>query len=576
MSTNTPRAIRRFGALALIGLALTVARAQAPEDPRGAARDAARDVAEQAARGIGEAADELARRAEQEAARDAEAAEAEPGADGAEAKGEEKAPEKGAEKAPEKAAEKGTGEAGAQPDADLGAPIPFTAQPAPPLPTLDPEGGRGLRAVVIPIKGTIDMGLAPFVERVLAESTGAAVVILDVDTFGGRVDAAVKIRDALLRSPIPVVAFVDNRAISAGALISLAADHIVFAPGGSMGAATPVQLQGGQAAPVEEKTVSYMRSEMRATAEANGRPGVLAEAMVDADVAIEGVIAKGKLLTVTTDEALALGLAAAKHGTVEDILAALGLERAEVVRPEVNWAETVARFLTDPVVAGLLMSIGMLGLLLEFYTPGFGVAGGIGILCLLLFFGGSSIAGLAGWEEVVIFALGVVALGLEVFVIPGFGIAGVIGIGLVGTALVMGLLGMPIGTSWEIGLLGDALTAVVISLLGTAVALIVVIRFLPGSFLGRWLVLEDTLGGSPDGNAPGPDQPWQAAPSDNRRHLGRRGVALTPLRPAGRVRLDDEVVDVVSRDRWIDRDTPIKVVQVEGVRVVVIEDEEAY
>ncbi len=580
--------IRRWASLLLIGLGLSLAHAQSPTpNPR----KAARDMAGEALEGIGDAAKELAeRKAREDAARDgADGEGGEGGEAGGEAGGEREA--RPAEKVAAGAGGDGkTGRAASdgkadQKDddrkdddraADLGPPVPFTAKAAPPLPRLDENGGRGLRAVVIPIDGTIDMGLAPFVKRIIDESAGAAVIILDVDTFGGRVDAAVQIRDALLRTEIPVVAFVDNRAISAGALISLAADHIVFAPGGSMGAATPVQLQGGQAAPVAEKTVSYMRAEMRATAEANGRPGVLAEAMVDADIAIEGVIPRGKLLTVSTDEAVELGLAAQKIGSVEEILETLGLESAEVRRPTVNWAEKVARFLTDPVVSGLLMSLGMLGLLLEFYTPGFGITGAIGVLCLMLFFGGSSVAGLAGWEEMVIFALGVVALGVEVFVLPGFGVAGVLGIGLIGTALVMALIGMPMGTSWEIGLLGDALTAVTISLLGTALAMIVVIRFLPGSFLGKWLVLEHTLGGSRDGSAPADDEPWQAAPNDNRGWLGQRGISLTPLRPSGRVRIGDDVVDVVSRDRWIDRDTPVKVVETEGVRVVVVEDEDAY
>lgn len=559
---------RRSAALLLLGLGLSFAHAQAPaENPR----KAARDMAGEALEGIGDAARELAERKAQEDARDGDRAG--DGGVGAPAVGRGEADAPG--ETGKADGEKGEAAAAKHDPAD-GEVIPFTAKPAPPLPKLDEDGGRGMRAVVVPIKGTIDMGLAPFVERIIDESTGAAVIILDVDTFGGRVDAAVLIRDAILRTGIPVVAFVDNRAISAGALISLAADHIVFAPGGSMGAATPVQLQGGQAQPVAEKTVSYMRSEMRATAEANGRPGVLAEAMVDADVAVEGVIAKGKLLTVTTDEAVKLGLAAQKIGSVEEILTALGLESAEVRRPEVNWAEKVARFLTDPVVSGLLMSLGMLGLLLEFYTPGFGVTGGLGLLCLVLFFGGSSISGLAGWEEMVIFVLGMVALGLEVFVIPGFGVAGVLGIGLIATSLVMALIGMPMGASWEVGLLGDALTAVIVSLLGTTLAFIIVIRFLPGSALGKWLVLEHTLGGSRDGNAPSPEEPWRAAPNDNRVWLGKKGISLTPLRPSGRVRIGDDVVDVISRDRWIDRDIPVKVVETEGVRVVVIEDEDAY
>ena len=158
---------------------------------------------------------------------------------------------------------------------------------------------------LVPIEGMIDLGLAPFVERVLDEAAGAgaAAVILEINTFGGRVDAAVLIRDALLRTRVRTVAFVNKRAISAGALISLAATTIVMAEGGTIGAATPVEIgqPGGAAQPVAEKTVSYVRKEFRATAESRGRPPLVAEAMVDADVEIPGVIGKGKLLTLTTD-----------------------------------------------------------------------------------------------------------------------------------------------------------------------------------------------------------------------------------------------------------------------------------
>src|SRR3990167_5852804 len=159
---------------------------------------------------------------------------------------------------------------------------------------------------VVPIESMIDLGLAPFVQRVLDEATeaGAAAVILDINTFGGRLDAAVQIRDALLNARGRTIAFVNKRAISAGALISLAAENIVMAEGGTIGAATPVQMgQSGEAAqPVGEKTVSYVRKEFRATAESRKRPPLFAEAMVDADAEIRGVIGKGKLLTLRTGE----------------------------------------------------------------------------------------------------------------------------------------------------------------------------------------------------------------------------------------------------------------------------------
>jgi membrane-bound serine protease (ClpP class) len=244
---------------------------------------------------------------------------------------------------------------------------------------------------VAPIEGMIDLGLAPFVDRVLREATdaGAAAVILEINTFGGRVDAAVLIRDALLNAKVPTVAFINKRAISAGALIALATEKIFMGDGGTIGAATPVQAgqPGGAAQPVEEKTVSYVRKEFRATAEARKRPPLIAEAMVDADVEIRGLIQKGKLLTLTTEEALKHKVADFRTDTIEEVLKQLDLAGAELRRASPNWAENLVRFLTHPIVSSLLITIGMLGIILEIRTPGFGVPGLLGISSIALFFG---------------------------------------------------------------------------------------------------------------------------------------------------------------------------------------------
>jgi membrane-bound serine protease (ClpP class) len=427
------------------------------------------------------------------------------------------------------------------------------------------DGGRGGKVVIVPIEGTIDLGLAPFVDRVLRENPDALALVLDVDTFGGRVDAAVLIRDALLEAPMPVVAYVNHRAISAGALITYAANTIVFAPGASMGAATPIELQGGEAEAVDEKMVSYMRAEMRATAEARGRRPDVAEAMVDQSLVVEGVSGEGKLLTVTTDEAIALGLAAGQSASMPELLMSLGLEQATRVDSVSSWSEKLARILTDPTVSGLLMSIGTLGILMELYTPGFGFAGGLGVTCLALFFGGHMLADLAGWEEVLCLLAGLVLVGIEIFVTPGFGVTGVAGIVLVAIALAMSLVGIPLGVSWEVGLFGDAVRRVLLSLAITLVGLMAVVTFLPVRALPNWLVLRTRLdsGVEQDHDASARANPDQGA------LLGKEGEALTDLRPSGKARIGDAVVDVVSQLAWIERGSPIRVVEVEGVRVVV-------
>jgi membrane-bound serine protease (ClpP class) len=420
---------------------------------------------------------------------------------------------------------------------------------------------------VVPIAGMIDLGLAPFVGRVLEEAAGAgaAAVILDINTFGGRVDAAVLIRDALLEARVPTVAFVHKRAISAGALITLAAEKVAMADGGTIGAATPVEVgaPGGAAQPVAEKTVSYVRKEFRATAEARKRPPLLAEAMVDADVEIPGIIEKGKLLTLTTDEALRHKVADLRANSVEAVLQALNLADAEVRQASPSWAESLVRFLTHPVVASLLIMLGILGVITEIRTPGFGFPGGIGITCLALFFWGHWLVRLTGWEELLLVAVGLILLAVEVFVTPGFGIIGILGLGALLGGIGLSLLGA--GATWEAVL--AAIGQVALALLLAIVAALFLLRLLPRLPFGRRLVLEAGLPA---------DAGYASAPESDRRWLGKRGTAASGLRPAGIAHLDGERVDVVSDGDLIEAGEPIEVIRVDGNRIVVRRLSEAF
>jgi membrane-bound serine protease (ClpP class) len=413
---------------------------------------------------------------------------------------------------------------------------------------------------VTPIEGMIDLGLAPFVERVLREAAdaGAAAVILEINTFGGRVDAAVVIRDALLNSRVQTVAFVNKRAISAGALIALATEKIVMGDGGTIGAATPVQMgqPGAPAQPVEEKTVSYVRKEFRATAEARKRPPLVAEAMVDADVEIPDLIEKGKLLTLTTDEALKHKIADFRADTIEEVLEQLGLSGAEVQRASPNWAENLVRFLTHPVVSSLLLTIGMLGIILEIRSPGFGVPGVLGIGSLALFFWGHWLVQLAGWEEILLVVSGVFLLAAEIFVIPGFGVAGVLGIAALLSGLSLSLIGG--GATWDFIL--KAVGRVIFSLLLALIGSLVLLRFLPRLPFGKRLILETGLAaGAGYASPPETDRTW----------LGKGGTTVSPLRPSGIADVEGERVDVVSDGEFIEAGAQIVVSRVDGNRIVV-------
>ena len=431
------------------------------------------------------------------------------------------------------------------------------------LGTLAPALAQEKRPAIVyvaPVEGIIDLGLAPFIRRVLDEAAaaGAAAVILDINTFGGRVDAAVQIRDALLNARIRTVAFVNKRAISAGALISLAAESLVMAGGGTIGAATPVQAgaPGAAAQPVSEKTVSYVRKEFRATAESRKRPLLIAEAMVDPDVEIRGVIEKGKLLTLTTEEALKHKVADFRADTLESALQKLGLGGAELRRASPNWAENVVRFVTNPVVSSLLITIAMLGIIIEIRTPGFGVPGGLGIASLALFFWGHWLVRLAGWEELLLAAAGVILLAIELLVIPGFGIAGILGIAAILASLVLSMVGPGDTATFMLVAAGR----VVLALLFALAASLVLLRFLPRLPFGRRLILGRGLAAA---------QGYASAPRSDAQLLGKRGRASSPLRPAGIAEIDGRRVDVVSDGELIDAGQFIEVTRVDGNRIVV-------
>lgn len=413
---------------------------------------------------------------------------------------------------------------------------------------------------VVPIDGVIDLGLAPFVSRVLDEATrsGAAAVVLEIDTFGGRVDAAVQIRDALLESKLRTVAFVNKRAISAGALIALSAQTLAMATGGTIGAAAPVQAgaPGSTALPVQEKTVSYVRKEFGATAEARQRPQLLAEAMVDADVEVPGVIAKGKLLTLTTDEALKHKVADLRADTLDSLMQQLGLAGAELRRPTPHWAEQLVRLLTHPVFSSLLISIGMVGILVELRTPGFGLAGAVGIGSLALFFYGHWLVQLAGWEELLLIGAGLALLAVEIFIIPGFGLIGALGILALLGGLTMSLVGA--GATTEV--MFSAISRIVMALLVALLAGLLLLRFFPRLPFANRLVLDADLGSGPThGSAPESDQRW----------LGKQGRAASVLRPAGIADFEHERVDVVADGVMIEAGEAIEVIRVDGNRIVV-------
>lgn len=412
---------------------------------------------------------------------------------------------------------------------------------------------------VIKISGPIDNGMSSYVKRNMdaAAKNHVSGIIFNINTYGGLVQAADEIRQVVLDSKIPTVAFINKNAASAGSLIALAADSIFMAPGSSMGAATVVSGSTGEKA--SAKMQSYMASLMRTTAETRGRNPKVAEAMVDAGVAIEGVSKPGQPLALTAREAVRLGMADGITTSVNDVKDAMGWRDFKMFNVFNSWKEHVLRIISNPIISIILMLLMIGGIFAEVHSPGLGVPGGIAAVAALLFFAPLYVMGLAQSWEILLFFVGVVLIILEVFVIPGFGVTGIAGILLLVFSLGAALVGN-IGLTFPTG--GEMIRAIwtMAATLVLSILLIVsLVRYLPSNQRFKRLVLMTSS-----------DKGAVLMPATHTPELvGKEGTAVTPLRPGGLVSINGDNIEVVSRSGYIDKGTKVKVTAVHGKTVEV-------
>jgi membrane-bound serine protease (ClpP class) len=408
------------------------------------------------------------------------------------------------------------------------------------------------------IEGEIDLGLAPYIRRIIneAEKNSADAIIFRINTFGGRVDAATQIKDAILNSKIKTIAFVDKRAISAGALITLSCEKIVMVPGASMGATTVVDQSGQKQS---EKYQSYMRSEMRATAEKNGRRTDIAQGMVDERIVVADLQDDStKLITLTSEEAVKYKMADTILTSFDEVKKCFVDQNAEVIHVSSNWAEDFVRFLNNPIVSSLLIMIGLIGLYTEIKTPGWGLPGTVALICLALFFGSGYILELASIFEILIFIVGIILLLLEIFVIPGFGIFGILGITFIIGGLFLGMLSDFEMIDWT--MISAAIIQLAATLTFTFIIIIILLKFLPKSTMLNKLILQDKV----EAKSGYADKEMF---SDI---IGVVGTALTDLRPSGAAMINGKRIDVVTEGDYINHGSEIIVKFAEGSKIVVI------
>ena len=470
---------------------------------------------------------------------------------------------------------------------------------------------------IVNIRDQIGSGIGTYIQSGIerAETANADAVIFDVNTPGGRVDAAVNIINAIQDTKVPTIAYVNRQAISAGAMISIACDQIVMASGGAIGDAAPVSIDGEEAG---EKALSYIRATIQTTAERQGYNTHIAVAMVDKKrvlvrrangeivsylpnvyedkrqkgEAMEVISAEGELLTLTTDQALEYGFASGRAETIEELLAMyqiveidgamtvltaeaaaqkqeeLGaasirfiksLEGAATDEARVSLADRIVIFLTSPIISSLLLSLGMLGLWIEIQSPGFGVPGMVGLLCLGIFFGGHMLSQIDAQWAALAFVLGLGLILVEVFILPGFGVAGIAGI-----ILMFGGIFYVFKSAYQFETAILAFSSVIVL---TAIGVIAAFYLFPKTRAWKYFALATEMSSDIGYHSAG-DEDYQS-------YVGQTGTAITPLRPAGTIRLAGKRVDVLTAGDFIASETPVKVIDVEGSKVFVEASDEA-
>lgn len=394
---------------------------------------------------------------------------------------------------------------------------------------------------IIPIKGEIDIITSGFVTRTMDElnKTGARAIIFEIDTYGGLIDESVLIKDHILQTHIPTISFVNNKAESSGVLIAISCEHLVMAPNSTIGSAETV--------PNCEKVLSFWRAVLRDTAQSRDRDQDVIQAMADRDIGVEGIVEKGKLLNLTSREALDIGIADYISNDYNDILYNFGIFNVNIVHQEEGIQNKIAKFISRPCISSLLLTIALIGLVVEILTPGFGIGGTISIIGFALYFGGNIIAGNGHWISLVLFITGLILLIIE-GIVPGFGLPGISGIILVSLGIVLAMDSF-----------GVAVLSMSIAIIITTIVTIFLIKYGFRSTLLDPIILKTQH----------KDEKGYLSSETKDILLNERGVTLSGLRPSGFVDINGEKVDVLSDEGFIPKNTMVEVVRVEGSKIFV-------
>lgn len=411
------------------------------------------------------------------------------------------------------------------------------------------KAAEGATVYVIPIKGEIGPATTQFIKNGIAKAEAdpnSVAILFEIDTLGGRVDQATQIRDIIFATPLQTIAFVNNKAESAGVLITISAENIVMAPGATIGSAETI--------PYNEKNISYWRGELRTTAEQRGRDARLVESMADRRIAIPDpndpekfIVQEGELLNLTTKEAETLGFTDFTSNNYKEILSFFQIDYEEIIPVEQDYKVKAAQAVTSSVVLPLILSIGFIGFVIEVLTPGFGIGGTISLIAFVIFFGGSVLAGNAGLAIIALFITGIVLLLIEAMV-PGIGAPGIGGVICIILSIILASDSVALG-----------LTSLFIAFIMTIIVSVLLLKYAPRNKYLDKIILGTELnkGAGFSSNTTREDL------------LGAEGIAVTMLRPSGTMEVNEVRYDVVTEGGFIEQGAKVKVIKVEGRRIVV-------
>ncbi len=394
---------------------------------------------------------------------------------------------------------------------------------------------------IIPIKGEINSASYSFLKDIIADidKSSAKAIIFEIDTYGGLIDQASNIKDLIISLDVPTISFVNNKAESAGVLITIASEKVVMSKNSTIGSAETI--------PNTEKILSTWRSFLRDTAQYRGRNTDIIQAMADSDIEVDGLNTKGKLINLTSQEALEYGIADLVSDDYKEMLANFGIVNANIVKIEESLQVKLSKLISKPYISSLLLTLGLVGLVVEILTPGFGIGGTISIIGFGLFFGGNILAGNSNWTSLALFATGLLLLVVE-GIVPGFGLPGIAGTGFVIA-----------GTVLAVGSLSSAIASLSIAIILTTIVTVILLKLGFRSKLLDRIILKTQHN----------DERGYLSVDSSDIYLNETGTSITELRPSGFIDIDGKKLDVLSDGSFIPKDVQVEIFRVEGSKIFV-------